>query len=199
MPSTGQDGQEVEWIESAQRGDREAFSRLVRRHERRVFSQIFNLVRRPEEVEDLAQEVFIKAYRAIRSYNFKASFSAWISRIAVNHCYDYLRRERASKVSYYSDFSEEAQRAIESRAGIGGQESLEDQTAARELASMLLERAPAEDRVVLTLKEIEGQSIEEIAAILNLNPSTVKVRLHRARKRMIEDLRRWRKRGGHAL
>ncbi len=199
MSSSGQEGQEVEWIKGAQGGDREAFGLLVQQHQRRVFSLVFNLVRRPNEVEDLAQEVFIKAYRAIRSYNFKASFAAWISRIAVNHCYDFLRRERSSKVSYYWQISEDAQRAIEAHAGIKEQESLEEQTAARELAGRLLERAPAEDRVILTLREIEGRPIEEIAGILNLNPSTVKVRLHRARKRMLEDLQRWRKRSGHAM
>lgn len=199
MASSGQEGLEVEWIKSAQRGDREAFGLLVQQHQRRVFSVVFNLVRRQEEVEDLAQEVFIKAFRAIRSYNFKASFAAWISRIAINHCYDYLRRERSSKVKYYWQISEDAQRSIEADAGVKEQENLEEQTAARELAGRLLERAPAQDRVVLTLREIEGRPIEEIAGILNLNPSTVKVRLHRARKRMLEDLQRWRKRSGHAM
>ncbi|MGH9452423.1 MAG: sigma-70 family RNA polymerase sigma factor [Terriglobia bacterium] len=199
MASSGQEEQEVEWVKSAQRGDREAFGLLVQQHQRRIFSLVFNLVRRPDEVEDLAQEVFIKAYRAIRSYNFRASFAAWISRIAVNHCYDYLRRERSSKVSYYWQISEDTQRAIEAHAGVKEQESLEERTAARELARRLLERAPADDRVVLVLKEIEGRPVEEIARILNLNPSTVKVRLHRARKRMLEDLQRWRKRSGHAM
>ena len=199
MASSGQEELEVEWVKSAQRGDREAFGLLVQQHQRRIFSLVFNLVRRPDEVEDLAQEIFIKAYRAIRSYNFQASFAAWISRIAVNHCYDYLRRERSSKVSSYWQISEDAQRAIEAHAGVKEQESLEEQTAARELARRLLERAPADDRVVLVLKEIEGRPVEEIAKILNLNPSTVKVRLHRARKRMLEDLQRWRKRSGHAM
>ena len=199
MASSGQDGQEVEWIKSAQGGDREAFGRLVQQHQRRILSLVFSMVRRPEEIEDLAQEIFIKAYRAIRTYNFKASFAAWISRIAVNHCYDYLRRERSSKVGYYWQISEDAQRAIEADAGVKEQLSLEEQATARELAGRLLERAPAEDRVVLTLREIEGRPIEEIADILKLNPSTVKVRLHRARKRMLEDLQRWRKRSGHAM
>jgi RNA polymerase sigma-70 factor, ECF subfamily len=199
MASPEREEQEVGWIKRAQGGDREAFGLLVEQHQRRVFSLVFNLVRRHEEVEDLGQEIFIKAYRSIRTYNFRASFAAWISRIAVNHCYDYLRRERASKISYYSEISEEAQHAIEAHAGVKEQEILEEQTSARELAGKLLERAPAEDRVVLTLKEIEGRPIEEIAEMLNLNPSTVKVRLHRARKRMLEDLQRWRRRSGHAM
>jgi RNA polymerase sigma-70 factor (ECF subfamily) len=199
MSSSGQEGQEVEWIKSAQRGDREAFGMLVEQHQRRVFAIVFNLVRRTNEVEDLAQEVFIKAFRSIRSYNFKASFAVWISRIAVNHCYDFLRRERSSKVSYYWQISEDAQRTIEAQAGVKEQESVEEKASARELAAKLLERAPAEDRVVLVLKEIEGRPIEEIADLLKLNPSTVKVRLHRARKRMLEDLKRWRRRNDCAM
>ncbi len=72
----------------------EAFGPLVEKHQQRVFSLVYHLVRRRDEVEDLAQEIFIKAFRAIRSYNFQSSFATWLSRIATNHCYDYLRHER---------------------------------------------------------------------------------------------------------
>ena len=88
--------QEVEYIRRVQKGDSEAFGLLVEKYQQRIFSIVFHLVRRRDEVEDLAQEVFFKAFRAIRSYNFQSSFATWLSRIAVNHCYDYLRKVRAS-------------------------------------------------------------------------------------------------------
>jgi len=186
--------QEVEWIGRAQRGDRDAFGLLVERHQRRVFSVVYHLVRRRDEVEDLAQEIFFKAFRSIPSYNFQASFATWLSRIAVNHCYDYLRQQRSSRLSYYWEMSEESVRNLEAQAErppAGGLTD-EEQIALRDFVSKLLDRAPTHERVILALKELEGYSVEEVADILKLKPNTVKVRLHRARKRMLEDIKLWR-------
>lgn len=188
--------EEVDWIRRSQGGDREAFSKLAERYRKRVFSLVFHLVRRQDQVEDLAQEILIKAFVAIRSYTFQAAFRTWLSQIAVNHCYDYLRHERVSRVSYYGSMSEERQRELEGRleSPEPGGLTTEERVALRDFASKLLERAPRDDRVLLTLKELEDLSVEEIAEILKVKQSTVKVRLHRARKRMLEDLKRWRQR-----
>ncbi len=188
---------EREWIRQAQRGDREAFGRLVDRHRRRIFSLALHLVRRKDEIEDLVQEIFLKAFLAIRGYNFQSAFATWLRRIAVNHCYDYLRRERVSRVSYAGQMSEEGWRQIEESASAQSRQGLnpEQQTLVRDLAATLLERAPAADGVILVLKEMEDFSVEEIADLLRIREGTVKVRLHRARKRMLEDLRRLRE--GH--
>lgn len=182
--------QETEWIHRAQKGDRDAFGDLVTRHLRRVSSIVFHLVRRRDDIEDITQEIFLKAFLAVRGYDFRSSFSTWLARIAVNHCYDYLRRERSSRVTYASQMSEEQWKAIEARVENTGLAALDSEQSAllREFAAKLLARAPADDRVVLALKELEELSVEEIAEILNLNISTVKVRLHRARKRMLKDL-----------
>jgi RNA polymerase sigma-70 factor, ECF subfamily len=185
---------ELEWIKRAQRGDQEAFGRLVERHQRRVFSLVYHLVRRRDAVEDLAQEIFLKAYLAIRSFNFESSFGTWLGRVAVNHCYDYLRKERASRVKYYAEMSEEGSRRLEE--SYEGQQAdapdAEQQALLQETVSALLERAPADDRILLVLKEMEELSVEEIAEIMRLTKTAVKVRLHRARKRMLEDYKRWR-------
>jgi RNA polymerase sigma-70 factor (ECF subfamily) len=183
--------QEIEWIKRAQAGDREAFGLLVERYQKRVFSLVFHVLHRPDEVEDIAQEIFLKVFRTIGSYNHRASFGTWLNRVTVNHCYDYLRRIRASRVSYFGELSDEQRRQIESgteSTGAAGS-SAERRLALRDLVAKLLERAPADDRVVLALKELQDLSVEEIADTLKLKPSTVKVRLHRARKRMLEDLR----------
>jgi len=187
--------QELEWIKRAQGGDGAAFGLLVERYQRRIFSLVYHLVRRREDVEDLAQEIFIKAFHGVRSYNFQASFVTWLSRIAVNHCYDYLRRLRSSPVSYYWQMTEGSQRNLEAQvesAEEGGLDQAE-RVAVRELVGKLLDGATANDRTILALKELEGYSVEEIGELLNLNTSTVKVRLHRARKRMLEELQHWRK------
>jgi RNA polymerase sigma-70 factor (ECF subfamily) len=188
-----QQAEEIQWVRRAQRGEREAFGLLVERYQRRIYSLVYRLVRRQDEVEDLAQEVFIKAFRAIRSYNFQSSFATWLARVAVNHCYDYLRKERVSRVSYDWQMAEGSLQRMEMQMATPGGYGLdpEQQATLRELVGKLLERAPADDRVILGLKELEGLSVEEIAEILKLNASTVKVRLHRARKRMLEDVKRW--------
>ncbi|HTV56114.1 MAG TPA: sigma-70 family RNA polymerase sigma factor [Terriglobia bacterium] len=191
---SGHDPEEVDWIRRAQTGDQEAFALLVQRYQRKVFSLVYHLVRRQEDVEDVAQEIFLKVFRAIRSYNFRASFAAWIGRVAVNHCYDYLRRVRASRVSYFWELPEEGRRVLEAspEAGEKGTPTIEEQTALKEIVQKLLDRAPAEDRTVVVLKDVEDLSVEEIAATMNWTVSKVKVRLHRARKRMLADLKRWR-------
>jgi RNA polymerase sigma-70 factor, ECF subfamily len=187
---------EVDRIHRAQNGDREAFGALVASHQRRVFGLVFRLVRNRNDLEDIVQEVFLKAFLSIRSYNFQSSFGTWLGRIAVNHCYDYLRRVRASRLHTFSEMSEEGQRQLERGPTADGSESPsgERQVLARDLVGRLLDRAPADDRVVLVLKEMEELSVEEIAEIMKLKPTTVKVRLHRARKRMLEDWERWRER-----
>jgi RNA polymerase sigma-70 factor (ECF subfamily) len=193
---------EIQWIKRAQQGDAEAFGPLVQKHQQRVFSLIYHLVRRRDEVEDLAQEIFIKAFRAIRSYNFQSSFATWLSRIATNHCYDFLRHERASRVSFYWQMGENSQQELESNAESQPEQVLdhEEQIVLKDLVDKLLARAPENDRKILMLKELQDYSVEEIAEILNLKPTTVKVRLHRARRRMLEDLREWREENkGHAL
>jgi RNA polymerase sigma-70 factor, ECF subfamily len=186
--------QEIQWIKRAQQGEPEAFGPLVQKYQQRVFSLVYHLVRRRDEVEDLAQEIFIKAFRAIRSYNFQSSFVTWLSRIATNHCYDFLRHERASRVSFYWQMGEESQQELEANAQSQPEGALdhEEQLALKDLVDKLLERAPENDRKILLLKELQDYSVDEIAEILDLKPTTVKVRLHRARKRMLEDLRQWR-------
>lgn len=183
---------EAEWVRRVQQGDQEAFGTLVENHQRRVRSLVFHVVRRRDEVEDITQEIFIKAFKAIRSYNFESSFGTWLGRITVNHCYDYLRREQKARVRYYWQMPEDAGQRFAELPDSEQSLTIEDRTALKDLAGKLLERAPADDRMILTLKEIEDHSVEEIAELLNLRVNTVKVRLHRARKRMIEDLKRLR-------
>jgi RNA polymerase sigma-70 factor (ECF subfamily) len=193
MADSVEDRQELEWIQRAKYGDAEAFGLLVQHYERRVFSLVYHVLNRREEVEDLAQEIFVKAFLGVRGYDGRSSFATWLSRVAINHCYDHLRRQRTSRLLYFSQMNQEGERALEAKAESPSQEGInvEERMALRDLAGKLLSRAPAEDRILLGLKELEDLSVEEIGELLGLKESTVKVRLHRARKRMLEDFRRW--------
>lgn len=179
-------------IERAREGDHDAFAALLARHQRRVFSLIGNLIRQRDEVEDIAQQVFLKMYLALPQFDFRAAFSTWLYRIVVNECYDHLRRQRAQKSPAGRVFQVEELAELERLAAPGGVEGSDParQAELRQLVEHLFRRLPAEDRLVLTLKELEGFSIEEIAQVLDLKENTVKVRLFRARRRLLETHRR---------
>ena len=193
MATPAKDDPEVEWIRRSQQGDGDAYALLVARYERRVFSVVYRILHRREEVEEVSQEIFVKAFLAVGNYHFDAAFGTWLMRIAINHCYDQLRRRRSSRVTYFSEMSPEGEQAVVLGTESGGLSGGRVQAGVenRDLVKKLLERAPPEDRVILTLKEMEDLSVEEISKLLKLKSSTVKVRLHRARKRMLADFRRW--------
>ncbi|MGH9789447.1 MAG: sigma-70 family RNA polymerase sigma factor [Candidatus Acidiferrales bacterium] len=180
-------------IERAQKGDHEAFRALVERHQRRVFSVIAHLLRRPADVEDIAQQVFLKAYLALPRFDFRAAFSTWLYRIAVNECYDQMRRHRAQKAPGDSEVPLGDPAEWERLEAEPGQRSSEIARGAeaRQLVEALLQRLAPEDRTLVALRELEGFSIEEIAAMTKLKANTVKVRLFRARRRLVEIHRRF--------
>ncbi len=161
-------------------------------HQRRVFSVIANLLRRPGEVEDLAQQVFLKVYLALPRFDFRAAFSTWLYRITVNECLDHLRRQRALKAPARREVQFEDPADLEQALASATESSADPERRAslRDLVERLFARLPGEDRMLLTLREVEGFSVEEIAATLKLNENTVKVRLFRARQRLLEAYRR---------
>ncbi len=96
-----------ELIQRCQQGDQAAFELLVKKHERRVFGLVYQMVRQPSEVEDIAQEVFTKIYFSLPQFRIEASFEAWLYRITVNQCYDYLRKRKREAQVTESDLSDE--------------------------------------------------------------------------------------------
>lgn len=175
-----------------QKREEGAFEELVRRFHPRVFSVIRGILRNSNDCDDIAQQVFAKVYFALDKFNFQSAVATWIYKIAVNECYDHLRKLKVRKASILADLSEEESAWVENRdvAGNAGVAGLERQVEMRELAGKLLARLSTEDRVLLVLKEIEGYSVREVAEILHLNENTVKVRLFRARQALLAALAR---------
>ena len=175
-----------ELVRRAQREDQEAYEELVRRHQHRVFAVAGGILRRREDVEDIAQQVFVKAYFSLKRFDQRAAFSTWLYKITVNECWDLLRKKKVRPLVYEADLSEEQARQIstsEEKANPGL--DVRDRMIARERVERLLEGLDERDRLMLILKEVEGFSIEEIAKVLDLNGNTVKVRLFRARRRVV--------------
>src|SRR5712691_3445743 len=184
-----------ELVRRAQGEDQEAFEELVRRHQHRVFAVAGGILRRREDVEDIAQQVFVKAYFSLKRFDQRAAFSTWLYKITVNECWDLLRKKKVRPLIYESDLSEEQARQLdgsEKHENLGPDTS--EKIEAREQVERLLEGLDERDKLMLILKEVEGYSIEEIAEVLNLNSNTVKVRLFRARRRIVSQAR---KQGSH--
>ena len=180
-----------ELVRLSQSGMEAAFEELVRRHQQRVFALVAGILHRPDDVEDIAQQVFLKAYLGIKRFDQRAAFSTWLYKIAVNECWDYLRKRKVRPLTYEADLSEEQVSRLDgivssSRPPEGPNARAET----REILERMLGVLPEQDRQLLVLKEIEGFSVQELAEILNLNVNTVKVRLFRARGRIMDSYRR---------
>jgi RNA polymerase sigma-70 factor (ECF subfamily) len=184
-------GEDRELVRQAKNGDREAFESLVRRHQGRVFAVAGGILRNREDVEDVAQQVFLKAYFSLKRFDQRAAFSTWLYKITVNECWDLLRKRKVRPLVLEVDLSEEQARQYQAAEQVAdGRRDASERLAARERVEQLLECLEERDRSMLVLKEVQGFSVEEIAAVLEINANTVKVRLFRARQRMAESVRR---------
>lgn len=185
---------DLELVTRVRAGDEAAFEELFNRHKRRVALIAGRFFRQPEQIEEVLQESFTKAYFALADFSNaqEASFAAWLARIAFNTCYDELRRLKRRPESSLSNINEEEAAWIREqlRAEAPGDDA-EAATIARDLASKLLSRLNPEDRLVLVMLDVEGLSVEEIARMNNWSNSKVKVRAHRARALLRRALERF--------
>jgi RNA polymerase sigma-70 factor, ECF subfamily len=187
--SRGEEDREL--VRQAQNGNEPAFEELVRRHQQRVLALVGGILRRREDTEDVAQQVFLKVFVSLRRFDQRSAFSTWLYKITVNECWDYLRKKKVRPLLYESDLSEEQVSRLDGivshdRPPVGPGERAE----ARDLLERMLEKLPDQDRELLLLKEVEGFSVQELAEILDLNVNTVKVRLFRARGRIMDAYRK---------
>ena len=168
-----------------------AFREIVDRYQSKVFSIIYGVLRNHNDAEDIAQQVFSKIYFSIRNFDFRSSLLTWIYKITVNECYDYLRKKRVRKLVYESDFSDEdAQRMEASDPAVDPGAPIDKQLAQRDLVAKLLSKVSPEDRSLILLKEVEGHSVEELAAMTGLNENTIKVKLFRTRQKLLKAAQR---------
>jgi RNA polymerase sigma-70 factor (ECF subfamily) len=177
---------EFELIERARGGDDGAFSQVVQAYRKRILGTIARLIGRPEDVEDVGQEVFLRLYYSLEQLRTAEVFEPWLYRLTVNAAYDYLRRQKRRQESRMSDLSE--QQVMMADAAAGGKQNAEEQRRGkvREQVEALLEHVSEEDRILLTLKEVEGLSLKELEKIYRVNENALKVRLFRARQRVLK-------------
>jgi RNA polymerase sigma-70 factor (ECF subfamily) len=178
-------------VQRAQAGEEAAFREIVERYQSKVFSIIHGVVRQRNDVEDIAQQVFSKVYVSIKSFDFRSSLITWIYKITVNECFDYLRKRKVRKLVYESDLSEDEVRRVDNSDPLTGRQVPIDATLARrDYVLKLLARVSEEERVLLMLKEVEGYSVEELAEKTGMNENTIKVKLFRARQKLVKAAQR---------
>jgi RNA polymerase sigma-70 factor (ECF subfamily) len=183
--------EERQLVRLAQSGEEAAFEELIRRHQQRVFGLVSGILRRREDVEDVVQQVFLKVFVSLKRFDQRAAFSTWLYKISVNECWDYLRKKKVRPLVYEADLSEEQVSRLDGVVSADQpQASSSDRAEARDLLERMMEKLPEQDRELLVLKEVEGFSVQELAEILDLNVNTVKVRLFRARARLMDVYRR---------
>lgn len=180
---------DLDVVRRVREGDTELFRVIVARYQNRLFSTARRHSRREEEVQDIVQEVFAKAFHRLNSFRGDAPFEHWLMRLAIHTCYDFLREHQRNRELHETDLSEDERAWLQTSAE-APESSQERAIAARSLVSKILESLSPANRLVITLLELEERSIKEIAQLTGWSVPLVKVRAFRARAEMRRILRR---------
>jgi RNA polymerase sigma-70 factor, ECF subfamily len=171
----------------AQDGVESAFSEIVRRYSPRVFSVASRFFRQRSSVEEAAQEVFLKAFTQLKSFEGRGSMEGWLTRIATNTCLNILRSAKRRPESLVTDLTEDETTWLEHQTAVGQtKSSVEENLIAADLADRVLEGLPPEDQLALLMIDGEDASVKEVAEVTGWSESKVKVRAFRARKKVRE-------------
>ncbi|MFO1460648.1 MAG: RNA polymerase sigma factor [Verrucomicrobiota bacterium] len=176
-------------VASVLAGATERFEELVRRYQPRLFATARRYSRRESEVEDLVQEIFLKAFGKLDTWRGDAPFEHWLMRLAVRTCYDALRSHRRNREYSVTDLSGEEVDWLE-RHAVAPEEAAAEAEGARVLVANVLEQMSPAHRLIITLLEIEERSVKEIAGLTGWSIPLVKVRAFRARAEMRKILMR---------
>ncbi|MBZ0095047.1 MAG: RNA polymerase sigma factor RpoE [Sulfuricella sp.] len=178
-------------VERAQHGDKHAFELLVAKYQRKLGRLLSRFIRNPTEVEDVVQEAFIKAYRALPSFRGESAFYTWLYRIGINAAKNYLVSE-GRRPPTTTEFDSEEAEGFEDADQLRNINTPENELMSKQVAETVnkaMDSLPEELKIAITLREIEGLSYEEIANMMNCPIGTVRSRIFRARETIAERLR----------
>lgn len=177
---------DFELIARAQKGDAAAFNQVVQAYRKRILGTIARLIARPDDVEDVGQEVFLRLYFSLDQLRTPEVFEPWLYRLTVNAAYDYLRKQRRRHESRMADLSDQQVMMADAVAGAKLDHEERRRKQVREMVDSLLGVVSEEDRILLTMKEVEGLSLKELEQIYGVKENALKVRLFRARQRVLK-------------
>lgn len=174
-----------ELVKAVLEGDETAFSLIFERYRRLSIHLISRFFRQREEIEDIVQQAFTKIYFSLKDFRggHEKSFSAWISRLTVNVCYDELRKRQKRSENLFSDFSEEEENLLSGMIE-ENHSDVEKNLASKDLAEKLLSNLEAKERIAMTLLYGEDFSVAEVAKIVGWSESNVKTKLFRCRRHL---------------
>ncbi|HXK61869.1 MAG TPA: RNA polymerase sigma factor [Acidobacteriota bacterium] len=184
---------DAELVAATLDGDADAFGEIVRRYQQFVFNAIYHYLGSRGDVEDVAQEVFLKLYRSLDRFDQSRPLQAWIYRITANQCLDEARKSRHRRVKTFADLGEEEEERIrryfdENRQGASLTESEEDESL--RLLQKMMDGLPEKDRMAFVLREIEGLSYAEVSQALNTSVTAARIRISRVKKKLLAQLDR---------
>jgi len=174
---------EAELIAAAVKGDPASFEPLIQKYSPRVFATARRYARLEREVEDIVQEIWIKAFQKLSSFRGDAPFEHWLMRLAVRTCYDFLRAHQRNRESAFSEISEPEDDWLE-RFAAAPESASEHAEAAKQLVARVLDEMSPAGKLIITLLEIEDRSVKEISQLTGWSVPLVKVRAFRARAEM---------------
>ncbi len=177
---------DFELIKRAREGDDAAYTQVVQAYRKRILGTIARLISRPEDVEDVGQEVFLRLYFSLDQLRTPEVFEPWLYRLTVNAAYDYLRKHRRRREARMADLSEQQVTMADAAAGTHQDDEDRRRQGVRETVDTLMQAVSEPDRLLLTLKEIEGLSLKELEKVYGVNENALKVRLFRARQRVLK-------------
>ncbi len=180
-----------ELVEDILAGDSDAFEQLISRYQKLVFNIIYHYMGRRGEVEDLAQEVFLKVFKSLEMYDQSRPMKAWIARIATNRCLDEMRKGRYSRVQLFSDLTEGEEDRIQYYYDRSARGASLTETEAEEcfaLLHKLMDRLTEKDRVAFVLREVEGLDYSEVAQALQTSQLGARIRVSRTRRKLQHSL-----------
>ncbi len=166
---------DMELVKRVQSGDQAAFRDLMERYQAKVHSIVYGILHNREDAEDIAQQVFTKVYFAIKNFDGRCLLLTWICRIAINECYSSMRKRRVKLVP-----------ELDGPEHANNQPPVDRRLADRDYLNKLLSRIPEDDRALLIFKEVEGHSIGELSQMTGMTESAIKIKLFRARHKLVE-------------
>ncbi|HEX4645440.1 MAG TPA: sigma-70 family RNA polymerase sigma factor [Verrucomicrobiae bacterium] len=177
------DRTDAELIAAVLKGDTASFEPLVQRHSPRVFATVRRYARRESEIEDIAQEIWLKSFQKLATFRGDAPFEHWLMRLAVRTCYDFLRAHRRNREMAFSELTDPETNWLDLFAA-DPDDAPENAAAARQLVQRVLDQLSPPARMIITLLEIEDRTVKEIAELTGWSAALVKVRAFRARAEM---------------
>ena len=186
QPQTGDPTEEKVLVKRAQGGDLSAYDELVRRYQERIYAALYHMTSNHEDANDLAQESFIKAYQALKSFKGNSSFFTWVYRIAVNKTINFLKQRKHRGHMSLDDLDFQAEHDPDLVALVSEKTPRRDLNLAelQEKLNAAMQKLSEDHRLVVTLHDIQGLSHDEIGKIMDCNIGTVRSRLFYARQQM---------------